>query len=66
MPNEPKIEIRNMETVFGGTVRNTDLSPVQEVVQDGKPVQEIHNKEEIGGTVKNRDGTPVKVIKAVP
>ncbi|HWM92392.1 MAG TPA: hypothetical protein VN493_16630 [Thermoanaerobaculia bacterium] len=54
-------EVRNKETLLG-TVKNTDGSPVQEVVQDGEVVQEIQNKETLLGTVKNTDGTPVKEV----
>lgn len=57
-------EIRNKETVFG-TVKNSDGSPEQEVVEDGKVVQEIYNKETIFfGTAKNEDGTPVKEVES--
>jgi hypothetical protein len=52
---------RNKEGLFG-TVTNDDGSPVQEVVQDGEPVQEIRNKEGLFGTVTNDDGTPVKEV----
>ena len=66
MSNEPKIEIRNKQGFFGVAIKNDDGSPVQEVVEGGKPVQEIRNKEAIGGTVRNADGTPVKVVLTVP
>jgi hypothetical protein len=37
-------------------------SPVQEVVKDGEPTHEIHNKETLFGAEKNADGTPVKEV----
>jgi hypothetical protein len=63
MSNETKIQ--NKETIFGGTVKNSDGSPVEEVVKDGEKTAEIRNKETIfGGTVKNSDGSPVKEVVA--
>lgn len=55
-------EIRNKEGILG-TEKNSDDSPVQEVVNDdGDVVQEIRNKEGIRGTEENADGTPVKEV----
>jgi hypothetical protein len=56
-------EIRNKETWWGGVEKNSDGSPIQEVVRDGDVVAEIRNSETWwGGTEKNSDGTPVKEI----
>jgi hypothetical protein len=46
-------EIRNKETLFG-IVKNSDGSPVQEVVQDGEVVQEITNKRRCLEPLKTR------------
>lgn len=54
-------EIRNKETLFG-IDKNSDGSPIQEVVQDGEVVQEITNKETLLGIDKNSDGTPIKEV----
>jgi hypothetical protein len=56
-------EIRNKESIFG-TEKNSDGSPVKEVVNDnGDVVQTVENKEGIFGTEKNSDGTPIKEVK---
>jgi hypothetical protein len=55
--------VENKETIFGGTVKNSDGSPVQEAKDGGETVATIENKETIfGGTVKNSDGSPVKTV----
>jgi hypothetical protein len=63
MSDDPNTEVRNKERFFTGTEKNADGSPVQEVVEDGKPVSEIRNKERFfTGTEKNADGSPVKEV----
>jgi hypothetical protein len=61
MTEDDNIEIRNKESIFTGTEKNSDGSPVQEKVRDGEVISEIRNKESIfTGTEKNADGSPVK------
>lgn len=56
-------EVRNKENFLGGTAKNTDGTPVQEVVKEGEVISEVRNKENLlGGTAKNTDGTPVKEV----
>lgn len=61
MSNETKIQ--NKETFLGGTVKNSDGSPVKEIIEGDKATAEIRNKETfLGGTVKNSDGSPVQEV----
>ena len=61
MSDETKIQ--NKENWLTGTEKNSDGSPVEEVVKDGEAVAEIHNKENwLTGTEKNSDGSPVKEV----
>ncbi len=56
-------EIRNKEDFLGIPEKNSDGTPVQEVVKDGEPTAEIRNKEDfLGISEKNSDGTPVKEV----
>lgn len=53
MSDDYDIEIRNKESIFTETERNSDGSPVQEKVKDREVISEIRNKERIftGATV---------------
>lgn len=57
--------IRNKEDWLTGTEKNSDGSPIQEVVDDdGNVAATISNKEDwLTGTEKNDDGTPIKEVK---